>query len=103
MVDSKQLQDKAKEVLTRDDVRRLIGWKRGTYGYEAAPVVVKDASDVEALIFDATCVQNPASFITLEEKKPVPRGAILRLDAEEGLLKVISAVSPPAREFLKLK
>ena len=35
--------------------------------------------------------------------KPVPSGVILRLDAEEGLLKVISAVSPPAREFLKLK
>jgi hypothetical protein len=75
LVDSKKLQDKAKEVLVRDDVRRLIGWKRGTYGYEAAPAVIKEASDAELLIFDPTCVQNPASFITLEEKLPVPRGA----------------------------
>lgn len=75
MVDSKKLQDKARETLVRDDVRRLIGWKRGTYGYEAAPAVIKDASDAEVLIFDPTCVQNPASFITLEEKLPVPRGA----------------------------
>jgi len=75
LVDEKKLQEKAKEVLTRDDVRRLIGWKRGTYGFEAAPVVVTDASQVEELIFDPTCVQNPASFIALEEKKPVPRGA----------------------------
>jgi hypothetical protein len=35
--------------------------------------------------------------------KPIPSGMTLRLDAEEGLLKVLSAVSPPAREFLKLK
>lgn len=74
MVDEKKLREKAKEVLSRDDVRRLIGWKRGTYGFESAPVVCKDASEAEELIFDPTCVQNPASFITLEEKKPVPRG-----------------------------
>jgi len=74
LVDEKNLREKAKEVLARDDVRRLIGWKRGTYGYESAPAVLKDASEADELIFDPTCVQNPASFITLEEKKPVPRG-----------------------------
>ncbi len=74
MVDLKKLQDKAKEVLIRDDVRRLLGWQRGTYGFESAPIVITDASEVDKLIFDATCVQNPASFITLEEKRPVPRG-----------------------------
>ena len=74
MVDLKELQDKAKEVISRDDVRRLIGWQRGTYGFESAPIVVTDASDADKLIFDPTCVQNPASFITLEEKRPVPRG-----------------------------
>lgn len=74
MVDLKNLQDKAREVLGRDDVRRLIGWKRGTYGYEAAPAVCRDASQVDDLIFDATCVQNLSSLLTLEEKPPVPRG-----------------------------
>ncbi len=74
MVDEKKLQDKARETLSRDDVRRLIGWKRSTYGYEAAPAVLTDASEADQLIFDPTCVQNPASFISLEEKKPVPRG-----------------------------
>lgn len=74
MVDEKTLRDKAREVLERDDVRRLIGWKRGTYGYEAAPAVIKDASEAGDLIFDPTCVQNTASFLALEEKRPVPRG-----------------------------
>ncbi len=69
-----KLREKAAEVMASDDVRRLIGWTRGTYGFEAAPCVIKDASEAEMLIFDPTCVQNPASFITLEEKKPVPRG-----------------------------
>jgi ferredoxin len=74
LVDETILREKAREVLARDDVRRLIGWKRGTYGYESAPAVLKDASQADELIFDPTCVQNPASFITLEEKLPVPRG-----------------------------
>lgn len=74
MVDLNRLRDKAKELLVSDDVRRLIGWKRGTCGYEAAPVVLKQAPDVDQLIFDGTCVQNPATHITLEEKLPVPRG-----------------------------
>lgn len=74
MVDLNSLREKARETLGRDDVRRLIGWQRGTYGFEAAPVVLKDPSDVEKLIFDPTCVHNLASFITLEEETPVPRG-----------------------------
>jgi formate dehydrogenase (coenzyme F420) beta subunit len=74
LVDKSRLEEKAREILSRDDVRRLIGWKRGTYGYEAAPAVIKDESEAEGLIFDATCVNNLASFITLEEESPVPRG-----------------------------
>lgn len=74
MVDENELRDKAKEILASGEVRRLIGWKRGTYGYEAAPCVINDASEADVLIFDATCVQNPTSFISLEEKLPVPRG-----------------------------
>ena len=74
MVDQNKMRDKAKEVLEGDDVRRLIGWKRGTYGFEAAPAVLKDASEVDQLIWDPTCVGNLAGFLTLEEKLPVPRG-----------------------------
>lgn len=74
MVDVDRLREKAGEVLARDDVRRLIGWKRSTCGFEAAPAVLKEASEADVLIFDPSCVQNPASFVTLEEKKPVPRG-----------------------------
>jgi len=74
LVDENKLRDRAREVIARDDVRRLIGWKRGTYGFESAPIVLSDASEVDQLIFDATCAQNPASFLMLEEKLPVPRG-----------------------------
>lgn len=74
MVDQGELRQKAKEVISREDVRRLIGWKRGTYGFEAAPAVIRDPEEVNELIFDPTCVQNPASFVALEEKPPLPRG-----------------------------
>lgn len=74
MVNQEELRNKAKEVLEREDVRRLIGWKRGTYGFEAAPCVIEKPEEAVNLIFDPTCVQNSASFIVLEEKLPVPRG-----------------------------
>ncbi|MDD5748204.1 MAG: 4Fe-4S dicluster domain-containing protein [Actinomycetota bacterium] len=74
MVDIEDLREKARETISRDDVRCVFGWKRGTYGYESAPAVVRKPEDADSLIFDATCVQNPASFVVLEEKLPVPRG-----------------------------
>jgi formate dehydrogenase (coenzyme F420) beta subunit len=74
LVDITKLREIAKEVISRDDVRQVIGYRPGTYGFRARPAFVLEPGDVDELIFTPACVNNLATYITLEEKLPVPRG-----------------------------
>lgn len=74
MVDRNKLRETAKEIISREDVRELIGYRAGTYGFRARPAFVYDPGEVDQLIFTPACVNNLATYITLEEKLPVPRG-----------------------------
>jgi ferredoxin len=74
LVDQAKLREIAREVISRDDVRQLIGYRPGTYGFRARPAFVTSAEEVDQLIFTPACVNNLATYITLEEKLPVPRG-----------------------------
>jgi formate dehydrogenase (coenzyme F420) beta subunit len=73
-MDLEQLRKTAAEVVARDDVKYLIGWKKGTYGYRVAPSFVEDAAGAAELIFSPLCTANLATYLTLVEKPPVPRG-----------------------------
>lgn len=73
-MDLENLRKTAAEVVSRDDVKYLIGWRRGTYGYRVAPCFVEDAAGAEELIFSPLCISNLATYLTLVEKLPVPRG-----------------------------
>jgi ferredoxin len=73
-MDLEQLRKTAAEVVARDDVKYLIGWKQGTYGYRVAPSFVEDAAGAAELIFSPLCTANLATYLTLVEKPPVPRG-----------------------------
>ncbi len=75
MVDNAKLIEVAKEVISREDVRLLIGYRPGTYGFRARPAFVESADQAEELIFSPACVSNLSSYLTLEEKTPLPRGA----------------------------
>ncbi len=74
MVDNAKLKDVAKEVISREDVRLLIGYRPGTYGFRARPAFVENSDQVDELIFSPACVSNLSSYLTLEEKTPLPRG-----------------------------
>ncbi len=73
-MDLEQLRKTAAEVAARDDVRYLIGWKKGTFGYRVAPGFVEDAAGAAELIFSPLCTANLATYLTLVEQLPVPRG-----------------------------
>lgn len=75
MVDQNKLREVAKEVISREDVRLLIGYRPGTYGFRARPAFVENADQAEELIFSPASVNNLATYLTLEEKIPLPRGA----------------------------
>lgn len=73
-MDLEQLRKTAAEVIAREDVRYLIGWKKGTYGYRVAPVLVEDASGAAELSFSPLCTANLATYLTLVEKPHLARG-----------------------------
>ncbi len=73
-MDLNKIRETAAGIVSRDDVRYLIGWRRGTFGYRVAPCFIEDAAEVEELIFSPLCISNLATYLTLVEKLPVPRG-----------------------------
>ncbi len=74
MVDLDLIRKKAKEVVSRDDVKHLIGWRKGTFGYRVAPHWVEDPGDVEELVFSPLCNSNLTTYLTLAERLPLPKG-----------------------------
>jgi ferredoxin len=75
LVDQAKLREIAKEVISREDVRLLIGYRPGTYGFRVRPAFVEEPQQADELIFTPACVNNLASYLVLEEKPPLPRGA----------------------------
>jgi len=73
-MDLDQLRKIAAEVVSREDVKYLIGWRPGSYGYRVAPCFVEDAAGAEELIFSPLCTINLTTYLTLAEKLPLPRG-----------------------------
>jgi len=73
-MDLNKLRKIAAEVVSRDDVKYLIGWRSGSYGYRVAPCFVENAAGAEELTFSPLCTSNLATYLTLTEKLPVPRG-----------------------------
>ncbi|MEW5785189.1 MAG: 4Fe-4S dicluster domain-containing protein [Bacillota bacterium] len=73
-MDLEKLRKTAAEVVSRDDVKYLIGWRPGTFGYRVSPCFVEDAAGAAELTFSPLCTANLAGYLTLVEKRPVPRG-----------------------------
>lgn len=68
------LRKTAAETLSREDVRCLIGWRQGSFGYRIAPALIEDAAAAGGLIFSPLCTANLAAYLTLIDKPPLPRG-----------------------------
>ncbi len=74
MVNLDELRKIAADTVSREDVKYLIGWQKGTFGYRVSPCFAEKPEDAEKLIFSPLCTTNLATYITLAEKLPVPRG-----------------------------
>ena len=75
MVDLEKLRNVASETVSREDVKYLIGWRQGTYGFRVSPHFVKKPEEAEKLIFSPLCTNNLATYLVSTEKLPLPRGA----------------------------
>ena len=71
MVDISDLRERVKEIVARDDVKYVIGYEKGTYGFKAAPSFAFTAEDADKFIFSPLCVHNLVGYYMLEEKLPL--------------------------------
>ncbi len=63
-----------KDLVAQDDVKYAIGYEKGTYGARTRPSFATKPEDVDKFIFNPLCVANLSTFLTKEEKLPLPRG-----------------------------
>ncbi|MFX1533234.1 MAG: 4Fe-4S dicluster domain-containing protein [Promethearchaeota archaeon] len=71
MVNENQLIDAVKKTVSKDDVKYVIGYEKGTYGFQVTPSFAFTSEDADKFIFSPLCVNNLAVYPMLEEKLPV--------------------------------
>jgi ferredoxin len=74
MADNRDLIKAVKETVSRDDVKYVIGYKKGTYGFQIMPAFAYDTKEAEEFIFSPLCAKNLAAYPKMEEKLPLRRG-----------------------------
>ncbi len=74
MADNRELVHTIKEIVSREDVKYVIGYKKGTYGFQIMPAFAFDAKEAENFIYSPLCAKNLATYPILEEKLPLRRG-----------------------------
>ena len=50
MVDEKQLKDAVKKTVSRNDVKYVVGYEKGTYGFQTTPCFAYKPEDADNLI-----------------------------------------------------
>ena len=70
----KTIRDRARAWLEKGDIKYFIGYERGDNSLIARPSFIHDASDVDGLIFDPTCVGNLTKYIVEEARQKPKRG-----------------------------
>jgi Na+-translocating ferredoxin:NAD+ oxidoreductase RnfC subunit len=66
-----KLRDEAIRAIGRKDVKYLIGYQRGSYGFRVSPAFIQTKEDVDRLIFSPLCHLSLTKYLTLEEIIPV--------------------------------
>ncbi|MHB1125935.1 MAG: 4Fe-4S dicluster domain-containing protein [Bacillota bacterium] len=62
-----QVRKTARELLEKGEVKYVIGWEKGTFGYQSPPVFISRPEDVDKLVWDQFCVNNLAKYL-LDDK-----------------------------------
>lgn len=69
MAKIEDLKEEAKKLLREGKVKYIIGYAVGSNGWMANPVFVKKPEDVDALVWDPTCVHNLTRFLVDEKRR----------------------------------
>ncbi|MCX5894651.1 MAG: 4Fe-4S dicluster domain-containing protein [Proteobacteria bacterium] len=68
---TERLKEIARKVLSRDDVKCLIGYRRGSYGFRISPCFLTSPDEAEQLVISPLCLHNLATYLTAENIGPL--------------------------------
>jgi len=63
-----KLRDEAKRAISRKEVKYLIGYQKGSYGFRVSPLFIESKEEIDRLIFSPLCSTSLVNYLTLEEK-----------------------------------
>lgn len=69
MINPQDLRVRARELLTKGEVRAVIGYRRGSRGMTAEPVIINRPEEAETLVWDPSCVHNLALYLVEDRKQ----------------------------------
>jgi ferredoxin len=67
-MDIQKLRDEAKRALGRKEVKYLIGYQKGSYGFRVSPLFIDKKEDVDRLTFSPLCSLSLVNYLTIEGK-----------------------------------
>jgi Na+-translocating ferredoxin:NAD+ oxidoreductase RnfC subunit len=65
-----KIRDEASRALGRKDIKYLIGYQRGSYGFRVSPAFIQTKEEVDRLIFSPLCHLSLTKYLTLDEIFP---------------------------------
>jgi formate dehydrogenase subunit beta len=57
------MQKRAKELLEKGEVERVLGWEKGMFFYSTPPVIIDKPEDAEKLVWDDFAINNLAIYL----------------------------------------
>jgi len=97
---SRELQDKAKELLEKEEVAQVIDYGAGTRRGRARPIFITSPEEASQLIWTPGCVNNLAVYLTRKETKVPGRVAITAKGCDARALFVLIQEKQIRREDL---
>ena len=82
----KTLREKAKELLSGGKVGVVIGYGQGSTPGTAMPVFIRNAEDVDRLVWGPHCHHNLAVYLTRKEVRALGRPAVVAMAVDHVLL-----------------
>ena len=61
--------EKAKNLLASGEVTRVLGWKKGEFGYDVEPAVFSSEKDLDSFVYNVFCGANLSKYLVQETKK----------------------------------
>ncbi len=66
-----KIREEALKAISDKDVKYLIGYKQGSYGFRISPVFIRNKDEVESLVFNPLCQLGLVTYLTKDEVIPI--------------------------------